>query len=66
MIYLNFYNFFIGSDTLANLFTHEVINNSDPSPEDRVTAICQLADNVIFIFISSYYIPTIQTRYLCS
>ncbi|GES87192.1 anaphase-promoting complex subunit 5-like isoform X2 [Rhizophagus clarus] len=36
-----------GSDTLANLFTHEVINNPDPSPEDRVTAICQLADNHI-------------------
>ncbi|PKY53134.1 hypothetical protein RhiirA4_447508 [Rhizophagus irregularis] len=34
-----------GSDTLANLFTNEVINNPDPSPEDRVTAICQLADN---------------------
>ncbi|CAI2177474.1 15619_t:CDS:10 [Funneliformis geosporum] len=36
-----------GSETLANLFTHGVINNPDPSPEDRVVAICQLADNHI-------------------
>lgn len=46
----NFYNFFSGSDTLAKLFTNEVINSPDPSPEDRVTAICQLADNVNNLF----------------